>query len=91
MTRKIILYVVAALVLSAISYNAGYIIALKERTIRVEQKQWYDELVDTQDATIRKAEKIMDNNNLWDTDGSDDMQDYMDLCKKVDSLWIEAI
>ena len=41
------------------------------------------ELIDAQNA----AEIVMDNNDLWDADGSDDMADYLELCCEVDSLW----
>ena len=29
----------------------------------------------------------MDNNNLFDADGSDEMEEYLNICNKVDSLW----
>lgn len=45
------------------------------------------ELIDAQNAALEKAEIVMDNNDLWDTDGSDDMADYLELCCEVDSLW----
>lgn len=45
------------------------------------------ELIDAQNAALEKAEIIMDNNSLYDTDGSDDMSEYLDLCCEVDSLW----
>lgn len=44
-------------------------------------------LIDAQNAALEKAETVMDNNNLWDADGSDDMADYLELCCEVDSLW----
>lgn len=40
-----------------------------------------------QNAALEKAEIVMDNNNLWDADRSDDMADYLELCCEVDSLW----
>lgn len=43
-------------------------------------------LIDAQNAALEKAETVMDNNNLWDADGSDDMADYLELCCEVDSL-----
>ena len=44
-------------------------------------------LIDAQNAALEKAETVMDNNNLWGADGSDDMADYLELCCEVDSLW----
>lgn len=45
------------------------------------------ELIDAQNAALEKAEIVMDNNNLYDIDGSDDMAEYMDLCLEVDSIY----
>lgn len=45
------------------------------------------ELVDAQNAALEKAEIVMDNNNLYDIDGSDDMAEYLDLCLEVDSIY----
>lgn len=45
------------------------------------------ELIDAQNAALEKAETVMDNNNLYDIDGSDDMAEYMDLCLEVDSIY----
>lgn len=44
------------------------------------------ELIDAQNAALEKAEIVMDNNDLFDADGSDDMADYLELCCEVDSL-----
>ena len=44
------------------------------------------ELIDAQNAALEKAEIVMDNNNLYDIDGSDDMAEYLDLCLEVDSI-----
>lgn len=45
------------------------------------------ELIDAQNAALEKAEIVMDNNNLYDIDGSDDMAEYLDLCMEVDSIY----
>ena len=45
------------------------------------------ELIDSQNAALKQAEKVMWNNELFDIDGSDDMADYLELCYKVDSLY----
>lgn len=44
------------------------------------------ELIDAQNAALEKAEIVMNNNNLYDIDGSDDMAEYLDLCMEVDSI-----
>lgn len=45
------------------------------------------ELIDAQNAALEKAEIVMDNNDLYDIDGSDDMAEYMNLCLEVDSIY----
>ena len=45
------------------------------------------ELVDAQHDALKAADKVMDNNQLFDTDGSDEMVKYLDLAHKVDSLY----
>lgn len=45
------------------------------------------ELIDAQNAALEKAEQVMWNNDLPDTDGSDDMADYLELCLEVDSIY----
>lgn len=45
------------------------------------------ELIDAQNAALEKAKIVMDNNDLYDIDGSDDMAEYLDLCLEVDSIY----
>ena len=44
------------------------------------------EIVKAQDAALKAADKVMDNNQLFDTDGSDAMVDYLNKASVVDSL-----
>lgn len=44
------------------------------------------EIVKAQDAALKAADKVMDNNQLFDTDGSDAMADYLQKAAIVDSL-----
>ena len=45
------------------------------------------ELIKAQKAALNASDKVMDNNQLFDTDGSDAMVKYLDLAHKVDSLY----
>ena len=45
------------------------------------------ELVKAQEVALDAADKVMDNNQLFDTDGSDAMVKYLDFAHKVDSLY----
>lgn len=82
MKKNIILCTLGGIAL----FGAGYFICQKVNTDSIESAQFKRELIDAQNTALQQAEKVMDNNNLWDADGSDDMADYFDLCHKVDSL-----
>ena len=45
------------------------------------------ELIKAQKAALDASDKVMENNQLFDTDGSDAMVKYLDLSHKVDSLY----
>lgn len=45
------------------------------------------ELVKAQKAALDAADYVMGKNELFDTDGSDEMVKYLDLANKVDSLY----
>lgn len=81
--KKIILCILAII----ICFGAGWFACLKVNTDSIESAEFKRELIDAQNAALEKAEIVMDNNNLWDADGSDEMVEYMDLCLEVDSLW----
>ena len=70
-----------------ICFGAGWFACLKVNTDSIESAEFKRELIDTQNAALEKAEIVMDNNNLWDTDGSDETEEYLNICNKVDSLW----
>lgn len=52
-----------------------------------ESSEFKREMIDAQSEALDMADKVMDNNDLWDIDGSDDMSEYLELREKVDSLW----
>lgn len=83
MKKNIIICTLVAIVASV----AGYVTCLMVNTDSVESASFKRELIDAQNAALEKAEIVMDNNDLWDADGSDDMADYLELCCEVDSLW----
>lgn len=73
--------------ITIISFIAGYFTYQKTQTDLIESHNFKIELIDAQNAALEKAEIVMDNNNLFDTDGSDEMEEYLNICNKVDSLW----
>lgn len=83
MKKNIILCTLAGIT----CFGAGWFTSLKVNTDSVESASFKRELIDAQNACLEQAERVMWNNNLFDTDGSDDMADYLELCCEVDSLW----
>lgn len=45
------------------------------------------EVIKAQHTALNAADEVMDNHQLFDTDGSDAMVKYLDLASKVDSLY----
>lgn len=44
-------------------------------------------IIKAQSIALDKAEEVMNNNNLWDIDGSDTMSEYMEAYNKVHTLY----
>lgn len=44
-------------------------------------------VLEKQAVALDKAAIVMENNHLYDTDGSDAMSDYLIACERVDSLY----
>ena len=87
--------IILSIVVLACGFVAGYCTG-KENGKNIILSQYkllhndYDaktELVKAQEAALDAADKVMDNNQLFDTDGSDAMVKYLDLAHKVDSLY----
>ena len=45
-----------------------------------------DDMIRLMDKCISYSDQIMDNNEVWDKDGSDCMSDYLNLRHELDSL-----
>lgn len=82
--KKNILYCATAAI---VAFAAGYCTCLKVNTDSVEAKAFKVELINAQYDALEKAERVIMNNDLLDTDGSDDMTDYLEHYCEVDSLW----
>lgn len=79
--------VCAALV--AAGMVAGYSICMGINNVAFlqEANDFKYELIDAQAKAIDLADSVMDNNQLFDADGSDTMADYLHAAAKVDSLY----
>lgn len=52
-----------------------------------EANTFNKKVIHAQNEALNKAEEVMDNNDLYDTDGSDTMADYMEAYNKVQALY----
>ena len=78
---KIILFVVVLVC----GFVAGYCTGQKKLSHNYYEVK--TELIKAQGAALDEADHVMDQNELFDTDGSDAMVKYLDLAHKVDSLY----
>lgn len=80
---------------SILAFSAGWVtnqkvtetIPVEEYNFLKEANDFKRELLDAQYRALEQGNKVMDNNELWDEDGSDDMMYYMDYMEVVDSLY----
>lgn len=89
--RRIILFVVVLVCGFVAGYSAGQengknFILSQYKLLRNDYNA-KTELVDAQRAALDAADHVMDQNELFDTDGSDEMVKYLDSANKVDSLY----
>lgn len=89
--RRIILFVVVLVCGFVAGYSTGQEngknIILNQYKLLHNDYNAKTELVDAQRNALDAADHVMDQNELFDTDGSDAMVKYLDLAHKVDSLY----
>lgn len=89
--RRIILFVVVLVCGFVAGYSTGQEngknIILSQYKLLHNDYNAKTELVDAQRAALDAADHVMDQKELFDTDGSDVMVKYLDLAHKVDSLY----
>ena len=89
--RRIILSVVVLVCSFVAGYSTGQEngknIILSQYKLLHNDYNAKTELVDAQRAALDAAYHVMGQNELFDTDGSDEMVKYLDLAHKVDSLY----
>ena len=69
-----IITTLSSIILLLVALNLGEIISKQKDTIRLMDK------------CLIYSDQIMDNNEVWDKDGSDCMSDYLNLRHELDSL-----
>lgn len=77
---KTIHCIIGGITLFSLGYVPGYLLSSKNG-------ESDKELIEVQRKALVLAERIMNNNNLYDLDGSDDMSDFLDLWCQSDSLY----
>ena len=85
--RRIILSVVVLVCGFIIGQENGKNIILSRYKLLHNDYDAKTELVKAQEAALDAADHVMGKNELFDTDGSDEMVKYLDLAHKVDSLY----
>lgn len=89
--RRIILFIVVLVCGFVAGYSTGQEngknIILNQYKLLHNDYNAKTELVDAQRAALDAADHVMGKNELFDTDGSDEMVKYLDLAHKVDSLY----
>lgn len=87
MKKNIVLCTLAAIV----AFSAGWFSCLKVNTDSVESFNFKFELISTQQDALDKAWVVMSNNNVFEVDNSGDMEEYLKLQCKVDSLLMSQL
>ena len=89
--RRIILFIVVLVCGFVAGYSTGQEngknIILSQYKLLHNDYNAKTELVNAQRAALDAADRVMGQNELFDTDGSDVMVKYLDLAHKVDSLY----
>lgn len=79
-------YILLCTLAVIIAFSAGWFACLKVNTDSVESFEFKLEYMNALEDALEAAENVMDNNDLWDIDGSDTMMDYMLKKEKADSI-----
>lgn len=89
--RRIILFIVVLVCGFVAGYSTGQEngknIILSQYKLLHNDYNAKTELINAQRAALDAADRVMGQNELFDTDGSDVMVKYLDLAHKVDSLY----
>lgn len=72
-----IITTLSSIILLLVALNMGERISKQDDTIRLMDK------------CLNYSDNIMDNNEIWDKDGSDYMSDYLNLRHELDSTFLD--
>ena len=88
--NTIILATVFALFATSILLNFKFADLVGKQRTAINSMQSDHQKLEACQKALKMADEIMDNNELWDTDGSDAMADYLDLRQQIDSSFMEG-
>ena len=83
MKKIISISIVCAFVSLIVGCQLGYMVACKKFRKGPDFYKLYDLLQQKSDL----ADSIMDHNNIYDIDGSDNMADYLKVSASIDSIY----
>lgn len=80
--------IVLALLFISVIYNFKYIHITDEQRDTINQLSYK---VEAQEKALELSDTIMDNNELYDTDGSDTMANYLELRDEISTISIDSM
>lgn len=89
--NKTAITTIFTIVAAFVVFYIGYFVGDCRTSYDKEYMRWQDKLLYLQHEALEKADTIMSNSNLFDTDGSDTMADYLEITNELDCVWEEEL
>lgn len=89
-TPWVVVSVLLALLLTSIILNFKFSNLVSQQRATINSIKYDCHKMEEYEEAIRLADTIMDNNDLWDRDGSDAMSDYLNLRANMDTTFYKG-
>lgn len=89
-TSLVVAGTLSALLLISMVFNFKFISLTSEQRATIKSLQAERNQVENYREALKLADDIMDNNDLWDRDGSDLMSDYLNLRANIDTTFYQG-
>lgn len=89
-TPWVVVSVLLALLLTSIILNFKFSNLVSQQRATINSIKYDCHKMEEYEEAIRLADTIMDNNDLWDRDGSDVMSDYLNLRANMDTTFYKG-
>lgn len=88
MKTKTIIGIVACFACFCAAFFAGYEVCMSKNDVAFlkEANAFKYDLIELEEQALDLADYLMDKHDLWDKDGSDEMEDYLEVRHQIDSL-----